>query len=68
MKHMRLKGIANAIAVRVVLWKQPTDRHSIRDYCDLQTGGGLDYWQLDLLTDMVIRRLQKENDYVNIAQ
>jgi hypothetical protein len=32
----------------------------LRDLCDQQTGGDLDYLQLDLLTDSVQSRLSKQ--------
>lgn len=32
----------------------------LRDICDMQSGGELDTFQLDLLTDMVTSRLKKE--------
>jgi hypothetical protein len=31
----------------------------LRDFCDQQTGGDLDYLQLDILTDSVQSRLSK---------
>ena len=34
------------------------DWDAVRDYCDIQTGGGLDCFQLDMLTDCVARRLR----------
>lgn len=35
-----------------------SDWDAVRDYCDIQTGGDLDCFQLDMLTDCVARRLR----------
>ncbi len=34
------------------------DWHFLRDAVDLHSGGGLDTWQLDKLTDEVARRIE----------
>jgi len=39
---------------------QAMDWDLLRDLCDQQTGGDLDYLQLDLLTDSVQSRLSKQ--------
>jgi hypothetical protein len=57
MKSLQLAAIANALTIKLTLDQQPTDRASIRDYCDLATASNLDCWVLDLLTDMVTKRL-----------
>ena len=52
---MDLKATADRIARTI------THRHSweqLRDVCDIATGGQLDAFQLDLLTDEVERRLE----------
>lgn len=55
-----LSGFAEIVAKRFIksgdFWP-PDD--VLRDICDMQTGGELDTFQLDLLTDMVALRLKK---------
>ncbi len=41
------------------LLKKTDSQETIRDQCDLITGGDLDCMQLDILCDMVTRRLCK---------
>jgi hypothetical protein len=55
-----LSGFAEIVAKRFIKgcdFSPPDD--VLRDICDMQTGGELDTFQLDLLTDMVTLRLKK---------
>jgi len=53
----RFKTIADAIASRFEIG-QRVEWDRIRDMADLHTGGDLDMIQLDILTDMVERRIK----------
>jgi hypothetical protein len=45
------------IADRIALTLDTADPATVRDACDLASGGGLDCFQLDLLTDMTVKRI-----------
>ena len=52
---MKLMDKADAIAKRI---KSPASWDDIREVCDQATDAELDAMQLDLLTDMVVRRVK----------
>ena len=53
----QLAATADRIVRRWAECNQANDWDIIRDACDLKTGGELDCVQLDILTDLVMARL-----------
>jgi hypothetical protein len=54
---MRFAKLADRLAKYYLPSWNPPKRDDIRDWVDMDSGGDLDAVQLDILTDMVIKRL-----------
>ncbi len=44
-------------------WSEGTSWDTVRDTCDLTTSGDLDTTQLDILTDMVAKRVKEKSSH-----